>query len=603
MANLENQHNFIWYGISENDDTSPKQGTGTDDTGKCLPFPLIDSGIHSAWYVNESGEKKSWSSLSSSNDFTDLVCGNSYYVKLNKTEDMISSVNIPHAVLSEQNYSAEFSVCSEFYYDIRVNWENLHEKRSMYSPYRNSINLEEADPPVNFFGTQPWVKLQPTPDIEIAGPNNSFYNHWISALIPGKYTLTTDVDSLALRYSLTTKRVLGDRTWTMLLMVKQNGKLFFQSIPSYGDSVDIQITKDNFATGFFPAQSTLNFTQGSQFEFGFGFVQGYGSPLQTTINILKFEMCWSGNGKLIEATEEPTPTPTPPPNDELFEINDLWIGFAKVDASAWSFSEFYEARGAESEAFAFELDAVSGYNQAAAAASKPKIGTGSGETMIVTQDMIDGILFMQMFLVNPWTANSKPSIEPLSLLKGAPIVKDGETFTIHYTADYSYTKFTIIDENFTTESFDFASLISHALIVKSTEKPSLSDGTTPNQIFESAFNIPNEMSLVCDNEWNYDSDKSYLVFDGNKPHRFTGSYSTEHEAKNSGITARDENKSPWLGAKMSMAANGANTFDSKGGANEALKIKEFYFIEKITATDSEPTRIKFGDGSPKGTHC
>ena len=305
------------------------------------------------------------------------------------------------------------------------------------------------------------------------------------------------------------------------------------------------------------------------------------SPISITLNL---------NGKII-ATEGP------------LVIEDLWIGFAKVDASAWSFSEFYEARGAESEAFAFELDAVSGYNQAAAAASKPKIGTGSGETMIVTQDMIDGILFMQMFLVNPWTANSKPSIEPLSLLKGAPIVKDGETFTIHYTADYSYTKFTIIDENFTTESFDFASLISHALIVKSTEKPSLSDGTTPNQIFESAFNIPNEMSLVCDNEWNYDSDKSYLVFDGNKPHRFTGSYSTEHEAKNSGITARDENKSPWLGAKMSMAANGANTFDSKGGANEALKIKEFYFIEKITATDSEPTRIKFGDGSPKGTHC
>ena len=107
MANLVNQHNFIWYGICETDDTSPKDGVGTSENGKCLPFPLADSGIHSAWYVDESGEKKSWSSVSSSNDFTELVCGNSYYVKLNKTDNTIDSVDIPHAVLSEQHYSAE----------------------------------------------------------------------------------------------------------------------------------------------------------------------------------------------------------------------------------------------------------------------------------------------------------------------------------------------------------------------------------------------------------------------------------------------------------------------------------------------------------------
>ncbi len=408
MANLVNQHNFIWYGICETDDTSPKDGAGTNESGKCLPFPLADSGIHSAWYVDESGEKKSWSSVSSSNDFTELVCGNSYYVKLNKTDNTIDSVDIPHAVLSEQHYSAE----------------------------------------------------------------------------------------------------------------------------------------------------------------------------------------------TCESTEEP-PSPETP-----FEITDLWIGFAKVDSVAWSFSEFYEARGAESEAYEFVLDAVPGYNQAAGTVNKPKIGTGSGETMTVTQDMIDGIMFMDMFLVNPWTANNKPSIEPLSDLVGATIVKDGETFKILYTANYDYTKFTIIDENFTTESFDFAPLISHVLIVKSTSKPTLSDGDTPSEILETAFNIPNEMSLVCNEEWNYDSDLSYLVFDGNKPHKFTGSYNaTTDEAKNSGLKARGDDKSPWLGAKMSMAANGQNTFDSKGGANEALKIKEFYYIKASTSADENPTRIKFGDGTPKGSHC
>ena len=297
------------------------------------------------------------------------------------------------------------------------------------------------------------------------------------------------------------------------------------------------------------------------------------------------------NGEII-ATEGP------------LVIEDLWVGFAKVDAVSWSFSEFYEARGAESEAFEFVLDGVAAYNMAAAAANKQSIGTGSGETMTVTQDMIDGIMFMGMFLTNPWTANNKPSIEPLDDLVGATIVKDGETFKILYTADYNYTKFTIIDENFTTESFDFAPLISHVLIVKSTSKPTLSDGDTPSEILETAFNIPNEMSLVCNDEWNYDSDLSYLVFDGNKPHKFTGSYNaTTDEAKNSGLKARGDDKSPWLGANMSMAANGQNTFDSKGGANEALKIKEFYYIKASTSADENPTRIKFGDGTPKGSHC
>ena len=57
MSNLVNQHNFIWYGICETDDTSPKDGVGTNENGKCLPFPLADSKILSAWYVDESGEK------------------------------------------------------------------------------------------------------------------------------------------------------------------------------------------------------------------------------------------------------------------------------------------------------------------------------------------------------------------------------------------------------------------------------------------------------------------------------------------------------------------------------------------------------------------
>ena len=147
-------------------------------------------------------EKKSWSSVSSSNDFTELVYGNSYYVKLNKTDNTIDSVDIPHAVLSEQHYSAE----------------------AVLSQQKN--------------------------------------------------------------------------------------------------------------------------------------------------HLLK----------------------TP------FEITDLWIGFAKVDSVAWSFSKFYEARGAESEAYEFVLDGVTGYNQAGKDLGKPKIGTGSGETMTVTQDMVDGIMLMGVSL-------------------------------------------------------------------------------------------------------------------------------------------------------------------------------------------------------------
>ncbi len=127
----------------------------------------------------------------------------------------------------------------------------------------------------------------------------------------------------------------------------------------------------------------------------------------------------------------------------------------------------------------------------------------------------------------------------------------------------------------------------------------MSDGDTPSEIFESAFNVPNEVSLVCGDEWNYDTAQTYLLFKGNKDHKFNGVWnSTDDLASNSGLKTRGEDKSPWLGAKMSMSANGQNMIDSKGASNEALKITEFYF-----AKSEDDSKIKFGDGNPKGSHC
>ena len=104
MATLTNQHNFIWYGICSYDETSPKTGLGTNESGDCSPFSLNDSGVKTAWYINESNQKKSWVQDAENNDFTELVCGNAYYISLNKDAESISSVEIPHAVISTENY-------------------------------------------------------------------------------------------------------------------------------------------------------------------------------------------------------------------------------------------------------------------------------------------------------------------------------------------------------------------------------------------------------------------------------------------------------------------------------------------------------------------
>ena len=104
QPNLTNQHNFIWYGICSYDETSPKTGSGTNESGDCLPFSLNGSGVKTAWYIDESNQKKSWVQGADNNDFTELVCGNAYYISLNKDAETISSVDIPHAVVSTENY-------------------------------------------------------------------------------------------------------------------------------------------------------------------------------------------------------------------------------------------------------------------------------------------------------------------------------------------------------------------------------------------------------------------------------------------------------------------------------------------------------------------
>ena len=93
--------------------------------------------------------------------------------------------------------------------------------------------------------------------------------------------------------------------------------------------------------------------------------------------------------------------------------------------------------------------------------------------------------------------------------------------------------------------------------------------------------------------------KTNLIFFGNKEHKFTDVWSTESLATQSGLINKDDaNKTPWLGGKMSLSANASNIIDSAGGTNNIFSIKEFYF-QKV----GQESPIKFGDGTPKGTHC
>tara|TARA_Y100000287_G_C14210513_1_gene350570 strand:- start:367 stop:1593 length:1227 start_codon:yes stop_codon:yes gene_type:complete len=407
MANLVNQHNFIWYGICETDDTSPKDGVGTSENGKCLPFPLADSGIHSAWYVDESGEKKSWSSVSSSNDFTELVCGNSYYVKLNKTDNTIDSVDIPHAVLSEQHYSAE--TCTS-----------------------------EQDPPV-----------------------------------------------------------------------------------------------------------------------------------------------------------EPEP----------HSIKNLWIGFSTNDFSDSRHSSFYEVQGVEAETVLIELDNLSAYNGAAGSLGKQKIGKGAGETMIVTQDIVDGVevdMFGTKVTLFPWT--SAPSVDPLSNLIGSVITEDGGTFTINYTAEFDYTKFKIIEDGFATAidaEIDASELgdTSHIMLVKSDTKPVYGqDGYT--EALATAYNFPSEMVLKCNDTENYDLDagqQTLLVLNvGGTLSAYVPKDSTDISLTDVKIENKDDKE--WNGAERVFywSVNRISTTNT----NKPSLISEFYFQKA-----NDGPKIKFGEGNPKGSHC
>ena len=174
-----------------------------------------------------------------------------------------------------------------------------------------------------------------------------------------------------------------------------------------------------------------------------------------------------------------------------------------------------------------------------------------------------------------------------------------EKWYIDFVTEFDYTKFKIIDENFTAENFTFDKTISHAFLVKSSTKPPFQVGTT-NNTFETSFNAVGEISLKCGDTWNYDAEtKTNLIFLGNKEHKFTDVWSTEDDATQSGLTNKDgANKTPWLGGKMSLSANGGNIFDSALGNNNVFSIKEFYF-QKV----GQDSPIKFGDGNPKGSHC
>ena len=283
-------------------------------------------------------------------------------------------------------------------------------------------------------------------------------------------------------------------------------------------------------------------------------------------------------------------------------INDLWISFAKVDPVAWFFSDFLEVRGAEAEN-------VTSYDVNGDVAEFNKYN----DDIIQNNTKFDKTKHIDSDGYNPFSSTKNGFIEEyfstyeemIDAFHDTVVFRvEGEDreakFVIDFVAEFDYTKFKIIDENFTEEGFTFDKTISHAFLVKSSTKPSASDGSTPNDIFETSFNADGEISLKCGDTWNYDANpKTNLIFLGNKEHKFTDVWSTESLATQSGLTNKDDdNKTPWLGGKMSLSANASNTIDSVLGTNNVFSIKEFYF-QKV----GQDSPIKFGDGNPKGSHC
>ena len=105
MAILNKQHNFIWYGVCGSDETSPKSGKGTNASGNCLDYTLVNTENIQEVHLISGDTNQTWKKDSDENDFTSLICGNAYYIKLEVGLDNdIQERIIPHAIHSAQNY-------------------------------------------------------------------------------------------------------------------------------------------------------------------------------------------------------------------------------------------------------------------------------------------------------------------------------------------------------------------------------------------------------------------------------------------------------------------------------------------------------------------
>ena len=284
-------------------------------------------------------------------------------------------------------------------------------------------------------------------------------------------------------------------------------------------------------------------------------------------------------------------------------IKNLWIAFSTNDLSDSRHSAFYEVQGVEAETVLIELDNLSAYNGAAGSLGKQKIGKGAGETMIVTQDIVDGVevdMFGTKVTLFPWT--SAPSVDPLSNLIGSVITEDGGTFTINYTAEFDYTKFKIIEDGFATAidaEIDASELgdTSHIMLVKSDTKPVYGqDGYT--EALATAYNFPSEMVLKCNDTENYDLDagqQTLLVLNvGGTLSAYVPKDSTDISLTDVKIENKDDKE--WNGAERVFywSVNRISTTNT----NKPSLISEFYFQKA-----NDGPKIKFGEGNPKGSHC
>jgi hypothetical protein len=272
---------------------------------------------------------------------------------------------------------------------------------------------------------------------------------------------------------------------------------------------------------------------------------------------------------------------------------------------AWEFDDgFYKVQGAESEIIRIDFDNLIVYNTMQGLCSTencPDAITEEGGwgTYDATKDtLLGGAL--------PWLI--LPDGVNHSDLHQAVILKDDVGVYANITTEFDYTKFTIIEPNFSslTESpFTFEDAPTQVILFesKSDVPPSVSDGETPNEVLGTSFNIPNKLKLYCDGQWNYETQVVNMIFkrgqDGtNKYHMCNG---VTDSAGKSGLKQNGDKKSPWLGGQMTFAADALGTLGSlnSDGTSDVKDVTEFYFE---TVGDS-PVKVKFGDGNPKGTPC